>query len=102
MSTNFSTAMILAEDPARQAEALAMVGFLAGYCGTTRTSYATDLRIFAAWCHESDLSTSRTRLASSTLSACPKAPILARRSTTPWRQLRAPTIRGCSRCGVTR
>ena len=55
MSTTTSTAMVRAEDRSRQAEALAMVGFLAGYGGATRTSYATDLRIFATWCRQADL-----------------------------------------------
>jgi hypothetical protein len=30
-------------------------GFLAGYCGGTRRSYATDLRLFSIWCHERNL-----------------------------------------------
>ena len=55
MSTISSTAVVLAEDPAEQAEAMAVGGFLAGYAGATRTSYATDLRIFAAWCRQADL-----------------------------------------------
>ncbi|HEV2070748.1 MAG TPA: site-specific integrase [Acidimicrobiales bacterium] len=29
---------------------------MAGYAGATRTSYATDLRIFATWCRQADLS----------------------------------------------
>jgi hypothetical protein len=29
-----------------------VAGFLAGYGGSTRVSYATDLRLFAVWCHE--------------------------------------------------
>ena len=32
-----------------------MAGFLAGYCGSTGRSYATDLRLFSAWCHEANL-----------------------------------------------
>jgi hypothetical protein len=36
-------------------EVTAVAGFLAGYSGNTRVSYATDLRIFAAWCHEGHL-----------------------------------------------
>jgi integrase/recombinase XerD len=32
-----------------------VAGFLAGYCGSTRRSYATDLRLFASWCHEANL-----------------------------------------------
>jgi hypothetical protein len=27
-----------------------VAGFLAGYTGSTRVSYSTDLRLFAAWC----------------------------------------------------
>ena len=30
-------------------------GFLAGYIASTRTSYGTDLRIFASWCHANQL-----------------------------------------------
>ena len=55
MSAISSTAVVLAEDPAEQAEAMAVGGFLAGYAGATRTSYATDLRIFAIWCRQADL-----------------------------------------------
>lgn len=36
-------------------EQVAMSAFVAGYCELTRKSYATDLRIFAAWCHEHGL-----------------------------------------------
>ena len=35
---------------------MAAGGFLAGYAGATRSSYATDLRIFATWCRQADLS----------------------------------------------
>ena len=56
MSTISSTAAVRAEDPAERAEAMAVGGFLAGYTGATRTSYATDLRIFATWCRQADLS----------------------------------------------
>ncbi len=55
MSTTTCTAVVLTEDPAERAEAMAVGGFLAGYAGATRTSYATDLRIFAAWCRQADL-----------------------------------------------
>ncbi len=34
---------------------LAIAGFLARYSGATRTSYATDLRQFFAWCAQCDL-----------------------------------------------
>jgi site-specific recombinase XerD len=36
-------------------ETVAVVGFLAGYCGGTRRSYGTDLRLFSIWCHERNL-----------------------------------------------
>ncbi len=55
MSTSTSVAVVLVEDPMKT-EAIAVAGFLAGYCGSTRRSYATDLRLFAAWCHEANLS----------------------------------------------
>ncbi len=32
-----------------------ITGFLAGYCGSTRRSYATDVRLFAAWCGEKNV-----------------------------------------------
>ena len=47
--------LVLADDPERS-ERDAIAGFLAGYCGVTRRSYATDLRLFAAWCHQLNLS----------------------------------------------
>jgi integrase/recombinase XerD len=56
MSTITCTAVVLAEDPAERVEAMAVGGFLAGYAGATRTSYATDSRIFAAWCRQAELS----------------------------------------------
>lgn len=34
---------------------MAVAGFLAGYSGTTRVIYASDLRSFASWCHEGKL-----------------------------------------------
>jgi hypothetical protein len=40
---------------AERTETLAVAVFLAGYCGSTRTSYATDLRLFATSCHEGNL-----------------------------------------------
>ncbi len=55
MSTITCTAVVLAEDLPERAEAMAVAGFLAGYAGATRTSYATDLRLFAAWCRQADL-----------------------------------------------
>ena len=46
MSTNTSVAVVLVDDCMRP-EAIAVAGFLAGYCGSTRRSYATDLRLFS-------------------------------------------------------
>ena len=48
--------LVVVEDQAAQRELIAVAGFLAGYRTTTRTSYRTDLRIFANWCHEASLS----------------------------------------------
>ena len=45
-----TTAEIVSPNGPGQAELAAVAGFLAGYCGATRTSYATDLRLFAEWC----------------------------------------------------
>ncbi len=56
MSTISCTTVVLAEDPSERTKAMAVGGFLAGYSGATRTSYATDLRIFATWCRQPDLS----------------------------------------------
>ena len=48
-----TTVEIVSANGPSQAELAAVAGFLAGYCGATRTSYATDLRLFAEWCGES-------------------------------------------------
>ncbi len=46
-----STAMLVRyEDPDAVTERSVVAGFLAGYSGSTRVSYTTDLRLFAAWC----------------------------------------------------
>ena len=50
---SMTTSVVLVDD-ATQTRA-AVSGSLAGYCGATRRSYATDLRIFAAWCDEAHL-----------------------------------------------
>ncbi len=55
MSTSTSVTVVLVDDPMRK-ETIAVAGFLAGYCGSTRRSYATDLRLFSAWCQEANLS----------------------------------------------
>ncbi|MBW3615517.1 MAG: tyrosine-type recombinase/integrase [Actinobacteria bacterium] len=48
--TTTTTSVVLVDELGSARSAVA--GFLAGYCGATRRSYATDLRIFAAWCAE--------------------------------------------------
>ncbi len=48
------TITVVLVDDATQTRAT-VAGFLAGYCGATRRSYATDLRIFASWCDEAAL-----------------------------------------------
>ncbi len=48
-----TTTVVLVDDVTLVHSAVA--GFLAGYCGSTRRSYATDLRLFAAWCEEAKL-----------------------------------------------
>ena len=40
------------DDPVIITERVAVSAFIAGYTDPTRRSYATDLRIFAAWCHD--------------------------------------------------
>ncbi len=54
MSTN-CVAVVLADDHEGRSEEIAVGGFLAGYCGSTRSSYAAGLRLFASWCHEANL-----------------------------------------------
>ncbi len=56
MSTTDAVSVILVENESELAEAMAVAGFLAGYCGATRRSYASDLRLFSSWCHEAKLS----------------------------------------------
>ena len=55
MPNTTCVAIVVAEPSSEQREIAAVAGFLAGYCGSTRRSYATDLRLFARWCHEGHL-----------------------------------------------
>lgn len=56
MPTTTTVEVLAVDDSAKRAEAIAVGGFLAGdNCGATRRSYATDLRVFATWCHEGRL-----------------------------------------------
>ena len=43
MSTSTSVTVVLVDDPMRK-KTIAVAGFLAGYCGSTQRSYATDAR----------------------------------------------------------
>jgi hypothetical protein len=52
MPIDTAVEVVIAEDPIEGREMRAVAGFLAGYGGSTRVSYAADLRLFAAWCHE--------------------------------------------------
>ncbi len=40
------------DDPVIISERVAVAAFIAGYADPTRRSYATDLRVFAIWCHD--------------------------------------------------
>ena len=40
------------DDPVIITERVAVAAYIAGYTDPTRRSYATDLRIFAGWCHD--------------------------------------------------
>ena len=40
------------DDPVIITERVAVAAFIAGYTDPTHRSYATDLRIFAGWCHD--------------------------------------------------
>jgi integrase/recombinase XerD len=46
----FNKTLVRHEDPDAVTERSLVAGFLAGYTGSTRVSYTTDLRLFAAWC----------------------------------------------------
>ncbi len=55
-NTNLLPAEIVRpDDPLLVSARVAVAAFLAGYSGGTRVSYATDLRIFAGWCHDREL-----------------------------------------------
>ena len=62
MSTSTSVTIVPVDNP-MQKETIAVAGFLGGYCGSTRRSYATDLRLFSAWCHEANLTLFKVRRA---------------------------------------
>ncbi len=52
MPSSTSVAIVVAEPSSDQREIVAVTGFFAGYCGSTRRTYATDFWLFAYWCHE--------------------------------------------------
>ena len=43
------------DEPTFRRELLVVASFLAGYGASTRTGYATDLRLFAEWCRTNGL-----------------------------------------------
>jgi site-specific recombinase XerD len=60
---SMTTVEIFSGDESDRAEVLAVAGFLAGYGGSTRTSYGTDLRLFATWTHDHNLNLFNVRRA---------------------------------------
>jgi site-specific recombinase XerD len=63
MSSTTAIEVLGADDSVERREMMAVAGFLAGYRGSTRVSYATDLRLFAIWCHEAKLTLFNVRRA---------------------------------------
>jgi site-specific recombinase XerD len=55
-SSQLSDALYRPEELFSPSEALALIGFLAGYSGLTRDAYALDLRQYASWCTERRIS----------------------------------------------
>jgi hypothetical protein len=51
-----SSVVVVVGDPSLSGERMAVAAFLAGYVGSTRRGYATDLRLFAVWCREASVS----------------------------------------------
>lgn len=52
-TTTVHTAEVVCyDDPVTITERVAVAAFIAGYTDPNRRSYATDLRIFAGWCHD--------------------------------------------------
>ena len=51
------------DEPSFRRELLVVASFLAGYGTSTRTGYATDLRLFAEWCRANGLDTPLMSLA---------------------------------------
>ena len=51
-TTVHSAEVVRYDDPVIITERVAVAAFIAGYTDPTRRSYATDLRIFAGWCHD--------------------------------------------------
>jgi integrase/recombinase XerD len=57
MTTTIPSAALVSVAPVfTEPEQLALAGFLACYTGLTREAYMLDLRQFAAWCHQHDVS----------------------------------------------
>ena len=55
MPPTTGTDIIRRQDHDEAAALAAVAGFLAGYCDSTRRSYAADLRLFASWCCEDEI-----------------------------------------------
>jgi Phage integrase, N-terminal SAM-like domain len=51
-TTAHTVEVVRYDDPVIITERVAVSAFIAGYTDPTRRSYATDLRIFAGWCHD--------------------------------------------------
>ena len=51
-TTTVHTVEVVCYDDPVITERVAVAAFIAGYTDPTRRSYATDLRIFAGWCHD--------------------------------------------------
>ena len=52
MATSTTVVLVRYQDPFDVRERGAVAGFLAGYTGSTRVNYTTDIRLFACWCTE--------------------------------------------------
>lgn len=51
-TTGHTVVVVRFDDPVIITERVAVSVFIAGYADPTRRSYATDLRIVGAWCHD--------------------------------------------------
>jgi site-specific recombinase XerD len=63
MAEHQTAELVRFDDTHEITERVAVAAFLAGYTGTTRVSYTTDLRIFAGWCQETGVNLLRVQRA---------------------------------------